>query len=103
MTEKHPLLIVPPGERGRHFEQAALLILERRNWQTSPNDRIEIITLRHSFRVDVLGEIDGKPVRHATFSETTSAAAIELASTIRQALGGWPIDIPPLVLRECGR
>lgn len=82
-----------PETPARHLREAAALILARRNWQTSPNDRIEIVTLAHAFRIDVLGEEDGKPVRHATFAETTSKDAVDLAATIHHALR-WPIIIP---------
>lgn len=91
-----------PTTPARHLREAAMLILARRGWQTSPNDRIEIITLRHAFRVDVLGEENGRPVCHATFAEETPKAAVDLAGAIHHALG-WPIIIPPLVLSECGR
>lgn len=99
MAPRHPLLDVPPGETGRHFEQAAMLILARRNWKASPQDRIQIVELRRGCRVDVVGSEGGKPVRYATYHEQRPEGAVRLADTIRSVLK-FPVEVIRLGTRR---
>jgi len=76
-----------------------VLILARRNWTASAADRIQIVELRRGFRVDVLGEEGGKPLRYATFHERKPEGAVRLAGTIRDALQ-FPIEVVRLGTRR---
>lgn len=86
---------IRPAARAKHLQQAAMLILARRTWKPSPDDRIEIVELPRGWRIDVLASDDGKPKRHATFHEEMPENAVHLADSIRTVT-----DFPIRVIRR---
>jgi hypothetical protein len=85
-----------PEEPARHLRAAAPLILARKDWTPSPDDRIEIVELASGWRVDVLGCENGKPLRRVTNREPTLQAAMTLANDFAHVTG---FAIKPVIRR----
>lgn len=74
----------------RHLRTAAPLILERKHWSKSERDRVEIVELANGWRIDVIGEEGGQPVRRATAHEQELEHAETLATDFA-SVTGFPI------------
>lgn len=76
-----------PSAPARHLMAAAPLIMQRKHWSKSERDRVELVELARGWRVDVIGEEDGKPVRRASAHERHRKYAEMLAADFATVTG----------------